>query len=149
MRGGEAVTRFLLFLGAGLACLAAVSPSPAGYYTPGTVRDGYTFQNGYWYRGNTPHYAHAQTYYQSVPYYNSCGGYYYVQQPYTSYTYEQAYPADTYTPTATAPAASYSKGWQQRLLDIAAARDKVEGELRKNALDQQAYQSAVQALGFM
>jgi hypothetical protein len=107
------------------------------------VRDGYTFNNGYWYRGSTPHYAHANTGYYNVPYYNNYGGYYYVQQPYTYYTYEQAYPAQ-----ASAPAApTYSKGWQGQLLDIAAARDKVEGELRKNALDQQAYATALQTLG--
>jgi hypothetical protein len=77
--------RLLILLVLGVAA----APAAAGSYYPGTVRDGYTFNNGYWYRGSTPHYAHANTGYYNVPYYNNYGGYYYVQQPYTYYTYEQ------------------------------------------------------------
>jgi hypothetical protein len=42
---------------------------------------------------------------------------------------------------------SYGKGWQDKLLSIAANRDKLEGNLRTAALDHQAYVGAVSALG--
>lgn len=110
----------------GLLLLAGASPLTAGgYYYPGTQRDGYTFRNGYWYRGSTPYYATAQTAYSYVPYY-SYGQTYYYQQPYTYYTYEQA-PAETYTPKAQAPV-----NWKSELLKLAGARDEQLGYL--NAL---------------
>jgi hypothetical protein len=118
--------RFFALLGVGILLLAVTLPlSAGGYYYPGTQRDGYTFRNGYWYRGNTPYYANAQTAYSYVPYY-SYGQTYYYQQPYTYYTYEQA-PAETYTPKASAPA-----NWKSELLKLAGARDEQLGYL--NAL---------------
>ena len=41
----------------------------------------------------------------------------------------------------------YTPDWQKKLLDIAAKRDKVEGQLRVRAQDYQAFQSALEAMG--
>jgi len=48
---------------------------------------------------------------------------------------------------ATQKKVDYAPGWQKQLLDIAAARDKVEGRLRTQAADFQQYLQGLKALG--
>jgi len=48
---------------------------------------------------------------------------------------------------ATQKKVEYAPGWQKQLLDIAAARDKVEGRLRTNAQEFQTYLQAIKSLG--
>ncbi len=89
----------------------------------------------YYYRGN-----YAYNRYYAQPYY-SYGVYYpgsYV------YTYSHTYTPQTYT----APTPAYTDpGWRSKLLDIAAARDKAESNIRKSAFEQAHYMDAVKALG--
>ena len=48
---------------------------------------------------------------------------------------------------ATQQKVQYAPGWQKQLLDIAAARDKVEGRLRTSAQEFQTYLQAIKSLG--
>lgn len=117
------------------AALLNVRLAHGGSYYNGTVRDGYTFNNGYWYQGKTPYYSYAHTAYNYVPTYayNSYGGYstYYSPQAYTYYTYEQAPYEQPKAAAPTAPA-----GWKTELLNLAGKRD-----------DYLAYLNALKALG--
>jgi hypothetical protein len=94
--------------------------------------------------------------YQQPDYYN--GSYYYHNAGYSGGNY---YPAGNYrwTPQGwysqtngysygNGSSITYSKDWRDRLLDLAAYRDKVEGEIRRQSADQQAFLQAVESLGF-
>ena len=114
------------------ACLLGVLSvllAPAAVHASDYVhRDGYYWKDGY-------AYTRAQ-YYQ--PGYYKCGAYY---PGYYYYTY-------TYVPAYNSASVTYSDpGWRSKLLDIAAARDKIEGEMRKSAAEQRYFTEAVSALG--
>jgi len=74
-------------------------------------------------------------------YYRWSGGQWYAQngQPYYATTSAEY--------RATQQKVEYAPGWQKQLLDIAAARDKVEGRMRLNAQEFQSYLQALKALG--
>lgn len=137
----------LLFLLFGLAVWSE-SPVSASGYANGYVEDGYTYNNGYWYL-NGQAYTRArwwqpgrEGYYLNSGYGCSlCRVYVPGYAGYYFYKYAAYYPAQQELPKYTDP------GWRTKLLDIAAARDKVEGDIRKSAFDHQQYLEAVNALG--
>lgn len=131
--------RALRLIGALAAALLIVGVAGATHYPAGYVNgDGYTYNYignvGYWYYGGVPYtreYTAGYYYYQyGVQYYQP--GYY----TYSRY-YEPAQP--TVSPK--------DPGWRSQLLKIASQRDKVEGEIRKGAHEQQWFMDAVKALG--
>lgn len=132
------------------APIANADSYPNGYTTPA----GYTYNtgDGHWYNGGIA-YRRSQIYYPSTySYHLNNGCYSYTQNPSTYYySYSLAYPATYSAPSApayTPPATpQYGTGWRAQLLDLARARDKVEGEMRKADLDHRAYLDAIQALG--
>lgn len=86
----------------------------------------YTFSNGYYWYNGVPY--TRSTYWQPGTYCSP--GYWY-------YSYARAYPAVTYNDV----------GWRSKLLDIAAARDKIEGDIRKGQFEQLYFMEAVRGLG--
>jgi hypothetical protein len=130
-----------------LASLAAILPAGAGeyltgHYYNGYQEDGYSYRDGLFYKGGKPYSREYYTYYKPVQYSNGYGGYYYQNKEYYAWRYTPVV-LEEYK----APATSYAPGWQDKLLGIAANRDKVEGNLRTAALDHNAYLAAVRALG--
>lgn len=112
-------------------------------YPEGYREDGYVFKGGAFYKGDVPYARDYIEYTKQVPY-----TYYSYGVPYTGYQNKAYYRWNYYPITLPAPASTaYAPGWQNRLLDIAANRDKLEGNLRTAALDHQAYVGAVSALG--
>jgi hypothetical protein len=100
-----------------------------------TLAGGYTYRGGYYY--DAQGYAYTkQQFYQAPTYYNGCysPGYYY-----TKYVYVPSAPAYA------APAVP--SDWRTKLLEIAEYRDKLIGQERKAAIEQQAFMEAVGALG--
>lgn len=135
---------FLLLLLTGFASATDTS-YPIGYITPG----GYAWRgDGYWYYGDQ---AYTRTQEWVPGYYTTSSplgcnsyacrtwvpGYYYWK--YTAYTKPTVYQPQL--PSHTDP------GWRSKILDIAAAREKLEGEITRSAFEQQNYMEAVQALG--
>jgi hypothetical protein len=115
--------------------------------------DGYEYRGGLFWQGGKAYTRNYRERTVQVPYtaYSySPGGYggYNYATPYTAYRTKTVYYWD-YVPVSypQAETPSYGKGWQDRLLSIAANRDKLEGNLRTAALDHQAYISAVNILG--
>lgn len=101
--------------------------------------NGYVWQGGYWVKDG---YQYTRTLYQNPGYwYNGCyfqGSYHY---RYTLYSAPQVAYVAPKVPTYSDP------DWRAQLLNIAAARDKQEGEIRKAAFEQQYFTEAVKALG--
>lgn len=118
-----------------LICSLTVPLFASSHYN-GYIADGYTYRNGYWYYGNQ---AYSRTQYWQPGYYRGCcyiqGYYYYKYYPVQAQTYSQ-------------PTTNYNDpDWRSKLLDIAAQRDKTEGEIRKGAFEQAYFMQAVQGLG--
>lgn len=110
-----------------LVLMFVVGVAPATDYV---YRDGY-----YWYSGR----AYTRTLYQ-YPGYWSYGVYY------PGAYYYQYYEVPVVTKTETR--VTYNDpGWRTKLLELAAQRDKFEGEIRKGAHEQQYFMEAVQGLG--
>lgn len=105
--------------------------------------DGYTYSgNNIWtYNGGS----YTRTaYFTQSPGYWRCGVYY--PGAYTTNYQYAHYIAPKESTYQTPP--TYEQGWKSKLLDMAAARDKIEGEIRKGAYDHAAYLDAIKALGF-
>lgn len=132
----------LFLLLAASAGSAADTTYPIGYITPG----GYAWRgDGYWYYGEQP-YTRAQVlqpgYYANATYgCNTCRtyvpGYYYWS--YTAYNKPTTYAPQL--PSYTDPT------WRSKFFDIVASREKLEGEITREAFNQQNYMEAVNALG--
>lgn len=114
------------------ACTALAS-FPVGYTTPA----GYVLgADGFWWHSGQA-YTRSQAWQPGYGYgCNYVAGYYYWKyapvQVVTKYV-NNVSPSDP--------------GWRGKLLDLAAARDRVEGEVRKGAFEQQYFLEAVNALG--
>jgi len=134
-----------------LACLPLVLlllvllavPAAEGQY----VSSGYVPSYGYGYapvnqKDGAYHYHAEQLAHNGYPYFPA-GWYKWTGTGWWLRGYGYFYPPAA----AAAPAPAYAPGWQGQLLDLAAARDKVEGKLRLAQQDQQAYLNAVNALG--
>lgn len=132
-----------------LALLGLFAPSAAAttHYN-GYAEDGYVYRDGYWWAGGQAftrerwHVPGHWTYpsgYCGRSYGCGChrvwvaAVYYWRYFPY----YAPAAPRVNYT----------DPGWRAKLLDIAAARDKIEGDLRKGREEQAYFLQGVQALG--
>lgn len=130
------MTRALVCFCIGLGVLAIAAPAGAD----GVIEeDGYVFADGYWFKGGVAYSREKQweKEYYTANTYNGC-----YCTPYQTYKWVYTW---KYTK---APLPSYkSADWRLKLLDIAAARDKVEGVMRVNALEQQSFTEAVGALG--
>lgn len=143
---------FILAAVLAVASLAGSVPSAgAADYYDGYVDGGYTYHNGYWWNGD---HAYSRTWANRLVYKPTWhNGYYYQSYPcyegYWAYTYYPSAVRYVEKPVVKAvEKVSYKDpSWRQQLLDIAAARDKVEGELRKSALEHNEYLEAVNALG--
>lgn len=130
-----------------LAALAAtalcVGSASADSYPDGYVNDaGYTWRNGYWWKDS-----HAYKYEKYwVP--GSCyfyGGYYHQDPGHWDHKYVE-YPVANYVPPV--QKVTYRDAdWKAKLLDIAAARDKWEGDIRRGAYEQRYFMDSVDALG--
>jgi hypothetical protein len=117
-------------IGGLLADASYIAPT----YAVGTNDGGYVLAaDGYWwYNGNA--YNRVTTYYSSSYYVN---GVCYPPGPYYRYVFSHAQPALTYN----------DPQWRSKLLDIAAQRDKVEGDVRKSAFEQAYFLDSVKTLG--
>jgi len=157
-----------LVIVAALGVFLVAIPAGAGgysrygnYYQPSYYAPTYSY---YPQAYSTYNYMQPQySYMQPIDYYN--GQYYYHSSGYDSAG--RFYPAGNYawinnnwyqngspyyaTTSREAKAlkqeVNFQPGWQKQLLEIAGARDKVEGRLRQNAQDFQAYLKALEALG--
>ena len=127
--------RFAVLLLAALA-VALVS-------VPAWADDGYTYRDGYYWRDGhaykrEQHWVAGSTYYSCGQWYQNPGhwAWKYVEYP---VAHKEVYKE---------PAVSHKDpDWRNRLLDIAAARDKAEAETRKGAYEQKYFLDAVNALG--
>ncbi len=100
----------------------------------------YIYRDGYYWSGDR---AYTRTLYQDPGYWR-CGLYY----PGAShYRYAEVAVYNRPALVVNRTVSYQDPGWRSKLLDIAAGRDKVEGEIRKAAFDQQYYMEAVKALG--
>ena len=126
-----------LLIGTLAALLLSAGVAGATYYNGYVNADGYAYKDGLWYYDNVAYTQHA-TWHDGY-YYNY--GYGYAYQPgYYTYTYSRYY--------APQPTLSHKDpGWRAKLLDIAAARDKAEAAIRKDAHEQKYFLDAVKALG--
>jgi hypothetical protein len=123
-------------------------------YPEGYTEDNYTYKGGLFWRDGKAYTRNYRERTTQVPYTaysyspGGYGGYGSYATPYTAYRTKTVYYWD-YVPVAypQAEMPSYGKNWQDKLLSIAANRDKLEGNLRTAALDHQAYISAVNILG--
>lgn len=106
-----------------LTFLFTLSIAQGNYYN-GYVADGYSYYDGYWYKGNTPYY----------------------RTPYYYYQYGCRYQAYNYYPYY-APVTYKDPDWKTKLLEIAKQRDAFEGNLRKDALEHTVFLQSVKALG--
>lgn len=129
-----------LFIIIVLSCsIRAFANYPGSYVNT----DGYYVYTGdsYYWNGNNAY----TRYWVSTPGYY-CGSYY--PSGYYRYTYHHAHVASVYTTPVYSPTVNYTDpGWRSKLLDIAAARDKAEAQIRKNAFEQAYFKEAVQTLG--
>lgn len=120
------------------AALLACAPTAAADYILGA--------QGYYWRAGVPyHRTIGQQYYAAGVYNGSyChAGYYQVYQ----YTAVPNYtPPAAYVPPA-APVSYKDDNWRSKLLEAAIVREKVNGELLKQAQDQQYFEKSVQMLG--
>lgn len=105
---------------------------------PATATD-YTYRDGYWWLGDK---AYTRQLYQN-PGYWSYGVYY----PGSYYYQYLEVPVATKTVYKKETVSYTDPGWRSKLLDIAAQRDKFEGEIRKNAHEQAYFLDGVKALG--
>jgi len=126
------------------------------YYRP-TYYPSYGYQQSYYtpsynyfnYYPTLPTYSYytPQYFYQTTNYYD--GGYHYHNAGYFNGQYFPAGNYRWYNGSWQAQQA-YSNGrgdWKSQLLELAQARDQVEGEIRKNAADSLAFNQAISALG--
>lgn len=124
-----------------LALVLLFTASGLTAHADGVVHDGYTFHNGYWWRGNR---AFTRQLVTSPGYY--VGGCYHPGA--SSYTYTFAYDYVAPVQPVQKQQVNYQDpGWRSKLLDIAAARDKAEFELRKSQFEQAYYSEAIRQLG--
>lgn len=107
----------------------------AQYYNGYINSDGYKYWDGYWYYGQG-YDAYTRTLYQNPGYYNY--GIYYPGSTYYRYSYSHTYKA---------PLSYKNPDWRSQLLNIAAQRDKVEGQIRKDAFEQAYFSQSVKQLG--
>lgn len=94
----------------------------------------YHFSGGYWWRNGV---AYERGIVSRDGYYYWSGGCRYWQPAYQEYSYTPAKIAVSYK----------DADWKTKLLELAAARDKVEGEIRKNAAEYSQFKEAIDALG--
>lgn len=128
-----------LFLLAFAVILISVIPANAEYTNGYVSGEGYTYNDGYWYYNDVPY---VRSQYQN-PGYWYCGRYYpgAYSYLYTRIVFKVPPAAKEKLPDYTEP------NFETKLLEIAAARDKYEGEIRKKQFDHQRYLELVNALG--
>ncbi len=102
-----------------------------------TSANEYTYRDGFYWNGSK---AYSRQLYQYPGYWSY--GVYYPGAYYYQYT-EVPVATEYKTKTVT----YNDPGWRSKLLDIAAQRDKFEGEIRKNAHEQAYFMDAVKGLG--
>jgi hypothetical protein len=127
---------------------------PSTAYADGTVDGCYTYRGGYWWHGDNAYTrAYVSYTYYAPAYVNGC---YYPNYLWTGYRWQYTYhhtreycpPAPRYERRSELPTPkTHPTNWRAALLDIAANRDKVEGELRKSAVEHNEFLEATQALG--
>lgn len=121
-----------------LALGSALVPPPAVQATDGYV---YGTSSGYYYKNGAPYTRSDIKWYKDWywvnAYYDSYGCY---KPGYWSYSWKSYY---DYTPVQV----KANGDWRSKLLDIAHDRDKIEGDLRKQAAEQQYFESSVRVLG--
>lgn len=135
------MTRFVLAAVAGLFATLLFIPRGeqvqaqyfTGYVTPYVVPINYKDGLFHWHTA----------WYDAGGRYYPAGSYAWLNSNWYLYGHGYYYPAKVEAPKA----ADYTPDWKKKLLDIAAARDKVEGRLRIQALDHQTYLEALKALG--
>jgi ribosome modulation factor len=122
-------------------CLFLVT-SPASAWPPevGTIEDGYKWNGSYWIWPDGGLYTRTW-----IPAYSYCS----YGRNYTVPGYYQYKQYVAVKPAYVAPALpSYTDpGWRGKLLDLAAARDQFEGQIRKSQFEHQQYIESVAALG--
>lgn len=128
------------FLLSFLCMLTIFSLSNAGEYVDGyTTPAGYVYRGGLWWLNGQ---AYTRTLFSTPACYNGCN-----YTPASSYYNYYSVNLPNSTPTAPALPSYKDPGWRGKLLDIAAARDKREGEIRSGAFEQAYFLDAVSALG--
>lgn len=132
------------FLLGSLFVLLFTALAMAGDYANGTVEDGYTYRDGYWWYYQNPYTRERVVTPGSVYYANGCR---YTSAP--SYSYSYTLYTGKIAPAYTPPAVpSYTEpGWRGKLLDIASQRDKGELALRQLSAEHSAYLESLNALG--
>lgn len=107
-------------------------------FSVGTVLDGYTFRDGFWWKGETPH-----TLSRSKVWTSHCS-YYYRNNFHPAAVYHAPI-AKPYVPPAKADHAP--KGWREKLLELKEAQVAFEQKQKNAARDHQEYMEAIKALG--
>lgn len=112
----------------------ALTLSPGSY--AGQIHEGYTFNDGYWWRDGNPYlrYQAYQVYYDP----SRCCNYTRTLYSYQAAPYQKK--AETIYPDR-------DPEWKTKLLAIAADRDKVEAQLRKSAQYHNEFLESVKSLG--
>lgn len=121
------------------AVVAATATAGHAGYQDGYTDGAYTYTGGYWWNAGkayTREWVATTTYGPHI-----VNGYYYASWPSHSGYYQYTYHHDK-------PAVSHADpNWKAKLLDIAAARDKVELDIRKGTVEYAHFRDAVGALG--
>lgn len=118
--------------------LRIIPPAYGNPYPSGLADTAYVYRDGYYWQGER---AYTRAWYQPPFTYGYHGGCYQGYWPQGYYTY-------TYSHTLQRPQVSYTDpGWRSKLLDIAAQRDKVEGDIRRGVFEQAYFSAAVKQLG--
>lgn len=127
--------------------LLTAGAAQADQYAEGYVdSNGYTWRSGYWWKADRA-YKYERYFVDGYYYVQNC--YRYWQPGYYAYKYVE-YPvarAPAYPPTVPANLSPADPQWRTKLLEIAAARDKWEADIRRGAFEQQYFKEAVDALG--
>lgn len=100
----------------------------------------YTYRDGYYWSGSR---AYTRSLYQYPGYWSY--GVYYPGAYY--YQYTEVPVATQYKETVKETVKYTDRGWREKLLELAAQRDKFEGEIRKNAHEQAYFLDGIKALG--
>lgn len=137
-----------------LLCLLIVTPPPtdAGGCYPVRYSYGYTpvYQSySYPVYQQQSYYYLPQHYYNGQFYYHNAGTYNGTYYPAGMYAWRNGswYAQSSYD-NGYQNNIQYSQDWRSQLLELAAYRDKIEGQLRKQSLDQQAFAESIRSLGF-